>query len=151
MSGKSPVTVTMEQRAALDALSASHERGEADRDRAILLTVAGWTSAEIAEAIGVREDTVIFWRSTFLNAGFDGLRRQVSSGPEPVKADAALRVADDVLSLPVTDRTNWTLPRLVKEIERREGVRISKSRLSTVLRKKVATEGHSRLVETSYE
>jgi len=39
----------------------------------------------------------------------------------------------------VTDRTNWTLPRLVEEIERREGVRISKSRLSTVLRKKGAT------------
>jgi transposase len=55
-----------------------------------------------------------------------------------VKADAALRVADDVLSLPVTDRTNWTLPRLVEEIERREGVRISKSRFSTVLRKKGA-------------
>ena len=139
MSGKSPVTVTMEQRAALDALSASHERGEADRARAILLTAAGWTRAEIAEAFGVREDTVRFWRSTFLSTGVDGLRRQVSSGPEPVKADAALRVADDVLSLPVTDRTNWTLPRLVEEIERREGVRISKSRLSTVLRKKGAT------------
>ncbi|MFM8729104.1 MAG: helix-turn-helix domain-containing protein, partial [Planctomycetaceae bacterium] len=81
MSGKSPVTVTMEQREALDALSASHERGEADRARAILLTAAGWTSAEIAEAFGVREDTVRFWRSTFLSTGVDGLRRQVSSGP----------------------------------------------------------------------
>lgn len=138
MSGKSPVTVTTEQRAALDALSASHERGGADRARAILLTVAGWTSAGTAEAFGVREDTVRFWPSTFLDTGADGPRRQVSSGPEPVKADAALRAADDVLPLPVTDPANWTLPRLVEEIGRREGVRMSKSRLSTVLRKRGA-------------
>ena len=60
----------------------------------------------------------------------------VAAGPEPVKAQAALRVAEDVLSAPVADRRNWTLPRLIDEIEQREGVRISKSRLSVVLRQK---------------
>ena len=34
------------------------DRGEADRARAVLLTLAGWTSPKIAEAFGVREDTV---------------------------------------------------------------------------------------------
>jgi DNA-directed RNA polymerase specialized sigma24 family protein len=58
MAGKSPVTANKEQRAALDALAASRERGEADRARAVLLTLNGWTSARIAEAFGVREDTV---------------------------------------------------------------------------------------------
>lgn len=57
-------------------------------------------------------------------------------GPKPAKALAALRVAEEVLAEPVADRVNWTLPRLVEEIERREGVRISCSRLSVVLRKK---------------
>ena len=62
----------------------------------------------------------------------------MAAGPEPVKARAALKVAADVLAAPVADRVNWTLPRLIEEIERREGVRISPSRLSVVLRKKGA-------------
>ena len=58
MAGKSPVLASDEQRAALAALAGSRDRGEADRARAVLLTLAGWTSSKIAEAFGVREDTV---------------------------------------------------------------------------------------------
>src|SRR4051812_40793560 len=53
MAGKSPVTVDEEQRSALIALSRSRDRGEADRARAIVLTLSGWTSGQIAEAFGV--------------------------------------------------------------------------------------------------
>jgi len=42
--------------AALSALAGSRDRGEADRGRAVLLTLAGCTSPEIAEAFCVRED-----------------------------------------------------------------------------------------------
>jgi hypothetical protein len=56
MGGKSPVAASAEQRAALTALAGSRDRGEADRARAVLLTLLGWTSARIAEAFGVRED-----------------------------------------------------------------------------------------------
>jgi hypothetical protein len=62
MAGKSPVQASDDQRAALESLAASRERGEADRARAVLLTLNGWTSARIAEAFGVREDTVRLWR-----------------------------------------------------------------------------------------
>jgi len=58
MAGKSPISATEEQRAALVALAGSRDRGEADRARAVLLTLGGWTSPRIAEAFGVREDTV---------------------------------------------------------------------------------------------
>ncbi len=58
MAGKSPVTASDEQRAGLLARANSRDRGEADRARAVLLTLAGWTSSKIAEAFGVREDTV---------------------------------------------------------------------------------------------
>ena len=58
MAGKSPVTANDEQRTALEALAASKDRGEADRARAILLTLKGWTSPRIAEVFCVREDTV---------------------------------------------------------------------------------------------
>jgi transposase len=36
----------------------------------------------------------------------------------------------------VADRPNWTLARLAEEIKRREGVSISRSQLSKVLRQK---------------
>src|SRR3954465_6786055 len=73
MAGKSPVTVDEEQRQGLLALSHSRDRGEADRARAILLTVSGWTSRQIAEAFGVRKDTVRFWRSAFMTGGIEAL------------------------------------------------------------------------------
>src|SRR4051794_35751727 len=136
MAGKSPVRADAEQRSALVALSHSRDRGEADRARAILLTLSGWTSGQIAQAFGVREDTVRFWRSAFMTGGLEALKKSVAPGPAPVKAERALAVAEEVLSGPVADRPNWTLPRLADEIERRAGVRISISRLSVVLRKK---------------
>src|SRR5215213_523870 len=141
MAGKSPVTVDEEQRTALITLSRSRDRGEADRARAILLTLLGWTSSEIAEAFGVREDTVRFWRSAFRTGGIEALKTAVAPGPVPVKAACALAVAEEVLSGPVADRPNWTLPRLADEIEKRSGMRISRSRLSVVLRQKGISAG----------
>jgi transposase len=141
MAGKSPVTADEEQRSGLLALSRSRDRGEADRARAIVLTLSGWTSRQIAEAFGVREDTVRFWRSTFMTGGIAALKTAVAPGPAPVKAERALAVSEEVLSGPVADRPNWTLPRLVDEIETRAGVRISPSRLSVVLRQKGASAG----------
>ena len=138
MTSKSPVTATGEQREVLRALAGSRDRGEADRARALLLTLEGWTSGEIGQAFGVREDTVRLWRGDFAKGGVAALKRRIAPGPEPVKALAALRVAGEVLAEPVADRVNWTLPRLAREIERREGVSISRSRLSVVLRKKGA-------------
>jgi transposase len=141
MAGKSPVVASEEQRRELMALSHSRDRGEADRARAIVLTLSGWTSGQIAEAFGVREDTVRFWRSTFLTGGIEALKKSVAPGPAPVKAERALAVAEEVLSCPVADRPNWTLPRLANEIETRAGVRISPSRLSRVLRQRGLSAG----------
>ena len=112
MAGKSPIMADEEQRQELMALSHSRDRGEADRARAIVLTLSGWTSGEIAQAFGVREDTVRFWRSAFLRGGIEALKKSVAPGPAPVKAERALAVAEEVLSGPVADRPNWTLPRL---------------------------------------
>jgi transposase len=133
-----------EQRRELEELSRSRDRGEADRARAILLTLAGWTSPRIAEAFGVREDTVRLWRSAFMAGGVVALRTSVAPGPVPVKAACALAVAEEVLSGPVADRPNWTLPRLADEIEKRSGVRISRSRLSVVLRQRGLSAGVGR-------
>jgi transposase len=136
MSGRSPLSTTEAQRAELQALASSRDRGEADRARAVLLTVAGWTSPRIAEAFGVREDTVRLWRSDFMKGGVAALKATVAPGPAPVKSEAALRVALPLLAEPVADRPNWTIPRLRGEIEAREGVQVSRSQLSKALRKK---------------
>ena len=120
-------------------LAVSRDRGEADRARALLLTLSGWTSPRIAEAFGVREDTVRLWRSDFARGGVEALETRPASGPAPVKAEAALRVVTPLLEAPVADRRNWTpgVGSYRRNIEgTREGVTISKSRLSKVLRKK---------------
>ena len=136
MAGKSPVTATDEQKTALKVLAYGADRAEADLARALLLTLDGWTSARLAQAFGVREDTVRLWRSDFARVGVDALRARIAPGPVPLKAQAALRVAAPLLSAPVEDRRNWTLSRLADEIARREGLSISRSQLSKVLRKK---------------
>jgi Winged helix-turn helix len=71
-----------------------------------------------------------------LRAGAEALETSPASRPAPVRAEAGLRVAAPLLEAPVADRPNWTLTRLIGEIEAREGVTISKSRLSKLLRKK---------------
>src|SRR3954447_596206 len=137
MSGKSPISASGDQRATLAILSGSRDRGEADRARAILLTLSGWTSPRIAEAFSVREDTVRLWRSDFSRGGTDALKASVAPGPLPVKSETALRVVAPLLEEPVANRPNWTIARMRAEIEAREGVRISRSQLSKALRKKV--------------
>ena len=109
MAGKSPVVASAEQKAALRAPDGSRDRGEADRARAVLLTLSGWTSPRIAQAFGVREDTVRLWRRDFARGGVAALKASPAPGPAPVKAEAALRVVTPLLERPVADRPNWTL------------------------------------------
>lgn len=141
MAGKSSVRAGEEARQALRMLAGSRERGEADRARAILLTLSGWTSPRIAEAFGVREDTVRLWRMDFAKRGVEALKATVAPGSPPVKSQAALRVVTPLLEAPVADRPNWTIARLRAEIEAQEGIAISRSQLSKVLRKKTSAGG----------
>ena len=53
MPGKSKLTADAAEQAALRDLSKSEQRGEADRARAILLTLEGRKAAEIAAVLGV--------------------------------------------------------------------------------------------------
>lgn len=107
----------------------------------MLLTLAGWTSPRIAEAFGVRDDTVRLWRGDFMRGGVAALKATVAPGPASVKSEAALRVVVPLLEAPVADRPNWTIPRLRAEIEAHAGVQISRSQLSKALRKKSSAGG----------
>ena len=144
MSGQSLLLATPEQVAALRELARSEIRGEADRSRAILLTLSGWTSPQLAEAFGVTADSVRHWRQWFIAGGVDALRATLAPGPSPEKGERALAVASAVLGEPVENRRNWTLPRWQAEIERQAGIRMSKSRLSILLRQKGGSAGVAR-------
>ena len=141
MSGRSQLSVSPEEVSSLKDLARSEVRGEADRARAILLTLAGWTSAEVGEAFGVTACSVRHWRHWFSTGGVEALRSTIAPGPDPSKGERALAVAQGILAEPVENRVNWTLPRLQAEIERRAGISISKSRLSILLRKKGGSDG----------
>lgn len=141
MAGRSPLSATTEQQAALRELARSEVRGEADRARAILLTLSGWTSERLSEVFGVTAASVRHWRQWFREGGVEALRSTLAPGPSGAKGERALAVASAVLSEPVQDRPNWTLPRLRAEIERQTGVSISKSRLSILLREKGGSAG----------
>ena len=90
MAGRSPLIATREQEAELRALSRSEVRGEADRARAILLTLQGWTSPEVAEAFGVTPEAVRHWRGWFAGRGVDVLRSTLAPGPSATKGERAL-------------------------------------------------------------
>jgi transposase len=141
MAGRTSLVATATQQAELRELARSDVRGEADRARAILLTLSGWTSERVAEAFGVTADSVRHWRQWFSEGGVEALRSTLAPGPSPVKGERALAVASTVLSQPVENRPNWTLPRLRAEIERQTGINISKSRLSILLREKGGSAG----------
>src|ERR687890_2803674 len=79
MPGKSKLTADAVEQATLRALSKSEHRGEADRARAILLTLEGRRAEEIAATLGVHISTVRNWRGYFAHGGGAGVRR----GPRP--------------------------------------------------------------------
>jgi transposase len=129
------LAASTEQHAALRELAGSAVRGEADRARAVLLTLTGWTASRIAEAFGTTEDSVRRWRHWFAQGGVEALRATLAPGPAAERGERALACARELLAVPVQDRPNWTLPRLRAEIEARTGVRLSQSHLSVLLRR----------------
>ena len=135
------VTASVEQLAELKELSRSERRDEADRARAVLLSLEGLTSEAIGTAFGVTADSVRHWRGWYAAGGVEGLRAAVVPGPSGERGLRALSVAAAILSEPVENRPNWTIPRLRAEIERRGGPPISKSRLSNPLREKGGSAG----------
>lgn len=109
MAGRSQVVATAEQVAALQVLAQSRRRDEANRARAILLSLEGWTSARLGAAFGVRADSVRRWRAWFRHGGVDALRASPPPGRSGAKGEWAVAVAAEVLTAPVADRPNWTL------------------------------------------
>ena len=136
MPGKSTLTADAAEQAALRALSKSEQRGEAERTRAVLLTLAGRKAAEIAAVLGVHVSTVRNWRGYFMHGGVAGLRRRPRLGGQSVVGRHAGAIAATILDEDTRHDGGWTLPRLCAEIARRGGPAISPRWLSHQLRQK---------------
>src|SRR3954447_17789697 len=109
MGGRCALAVDADGRAALERLSRSAVRGEADRARAVLWSLAGETSAAIAARLGVRAEQVRRWRAAGRSGGVAARRgaarrSRPRPGRTPRKREAALTVAREVLDGPAADR-----------------------------------------------
>jgi transposase len=143
MPGKSTLTADAAERAALRALSKSEDRGEADRARAILLTLEGRKAEEIAAVLGVhistvrnRRGTVRNWRGYFAHGRVAGLRRRPKPGQQAKIGPHAAAIAAMILDDDTRHDGGWTLPRLCAEIARRGGPAISPCWLAHQLRQR---------------
>src|SRR5215210_911800 len=134
MPGKSKLTADAVEQAALRALSKSEQRGEADRARAILLTLEGRKAEEIAAVLGVHVSTVRNWRGYFAHGGVAGLRRRQTPGQPAKIGPHAGAIAVAILNDDTRHDGGWTLVRLCAEIARRGGPAISPRWLSHQLR-----------------
>ena len=135
MPGKSKLTADVAEQAALRALSKSEQRGEADRARAILLTLEG-KAEEIAAVLGVHISTVRNWRGYFAHGGVAGLRQRPRPGQQAKIGPHAGAIAAAILDEDARHDGGWTLPRLCAEIVRRGGPAISPRWLSHQLRQR---------------
>jgi len=136
MAGKSTLTADVAEQAALRALSKSEQRGEADRARAILLTLEGRKAEEIAAVLGVHVSTVRNWRGYFAHGGVAGLRRRPRPGQQAKIGPHAGAIAAAILEEDARHDGGWTLPRLSAEIVHRGGPAISPRWLSYQLRQR---------------
>lgn len=134
MPGKSKLTADAAEQAALRDLSKSEQRGEADRARAILLTLEGRHAGEIAAALGVHVSTVRNWRGYFAHGRVAALRRRKAPGRQAEIGPRAGAIAAVILSADTRHDGGWTLPRLCAEIVRCGGPAISPNWLSQQLR-----------------
>jgi transposase len=136
MPGKSKLTADAAEQAALRDLSKSEERGEADRARAILLTLEGRRAGEIAAILGVHVSTVRNWRGYFAHGGVAGLRRRQRPGRQSAIGPHAGAIAAAILNEDTRHDGGWTLPRLCAEIARRGGPAITPRWLAHQLRQR---------------
>ena len=136
MPGKSMLTADAAEQAALRALSKSEQRGEADRARAILLTLEGRKAEEIAAVLGVHISTVRNWRGYFAHGRIAGLRRRPRPGQQAKIGPHAGAIAAAILEDATRHDGGWTLPRLCAAIAQRGGPAISPRWLSHQLRQR---------------
>jgi transposase len=113
-----PITVTSDQRAALESWTRRPKTAQALalRARIILACAEGNPNGIVAQQMRVRQQTVSKWRSRFLNKGLEGLLDEPRPGtPRKVSdADVEKVLTTTLESLP-RDSTHWSTRSLAQQ------------------------------------
>jgi transposase len=120
------------------------------RYQMVLLWAQGWSSREIAEALGCAVSTALRWGHRFMAEGEAGLiDRRDGNGRPKVDLDL-LQAVGEMLEAPPTasgwQRSTWTRELVVRELEKRTGERLSVATVGRMLHRLGARWGVPRPV-----
>ena len=114
---KAGLSLTDEERAALERLARRRTSAQAMalRARIILASATGSTNLAVAEEVGVRPATVGKWRSRFVCARLDGLSDDPRPGaPRSISDEKVEEVIVKTLEEMPTDATHWSTRSLAR-------------------------------------
>jgi transposase len=111
------VVLTDEQKAELTRLSRSGRTSVrlAQRARIVLLAAQGLQNKDIAAELGIGRVQVARWRERYLQAGVQGIERDLPRGAPPVKVNVAELVQRTTQSKPAA-ATHWSTRKLAAEL-----------------------------------
>ena len=114
-----PLTLSRDERAALEALARSH-RGRADearRARIILLLADGYSYTTISERIDCTAQTIATWKARYQAAGVAGLRgRHRGSKARVLTPQVEARILSWTRKPPTDGTTHWSTRRLGEQL-----------------------------------
>jgi len=87
----------------------------AQRARIVLLAAQGRDNKDIAQEVGVGRVAVARWRQRYLDAGLQGIERDLPRGAPPVKVDAAKLVELTTQTTPEA-ATHWSTRKMAAQI-----------------------------------
>ena len=111
------IVLTDEAQAELTKLARSGRTSVrlAQRARIVLLASQGLENKEIAQEVGVGRVAVARWRQRYLDAGLQGIERDLPRGAPPVKVDAAKLVELTTQTTPEV-ATHWSTRKMAAQI-----------------------------------
>jgi len=131
------VELSDEQRAELNERARARTLAPRLRERLemVRLSDLGWRVPQIAQALGLHEQTVRKYLKAFLAASFAGLADQPIAGRPPRASAADLAALGQLLDEAATHGQTWTARQVAAWLARERGVRLSTSRLRVLLRR----------------
>ena len=131
------IRLTPEQREELNQRARAHTVAPRLRERLemVRLSDLGQTIPQIAQTLGVHEQTVRKYLKAFLSKGFEALPDRPISGRPPTVMRADLDALGHLLDVAAARGETWTTPRLRHWLATERGIQISTGRLGVLLRR----------------
>src|SRR5271170_154062 len=115
---KKALVLTVEDRELFVSFTRSRTlpHGIARRARIVLLAADGLSNAQMADKVGISQQSVGVWRQRYLRDGFQGLYDELKPGrPRTVEDDAVAKVVRSTLKRRPKLGTHWTVRSMAEE------------------------------------